>query len=177
MIVLQTCKWWEKNGLIGDAASNDDTNDPESNTRPIFSLWLTASLLYIFFFFWTVIHRWSIVVVAIAADCYFRRVNIASWMTRSKSSIEIANEETWPLIIFGRKHIRVARYVLHVKIYTDSFFRIEERKKKKIKKRKEVRYNAGNANVDNNFEKFMNDKWVCSIVFSPPPPPLPLLCA
>lgn len=79
-------------------------------------------------------------------------------MTRSKSSIEIANEETWPLIIFGRKHIRVARYVLHVKIYTDSFFRIEERKKKKIKKRKEVRYNAGNANVDNNFEKFMNDK-------------------
>lgn len=47
-------------------------------------------------------------------------------------------------------------------------------KKKKIKKRKEVRYNAGNANVDNNFEKFMNDKWVCSIVFSPPPP-LPLL--
>lgn len=52
----------------------------------------------------------------------------------------------------------VVRYVLHVKIYTDSFFRIEERKKKKIKKRKEVRYNAGNANVDNNFEKFMNDK-------------------
>lgn len=98
---------------------------------------LTNRVSFIFFFFfWTVIHRWSIVVVAIAADCYFRRVNIASWMTRSKSSIEIANEETWPLIIFGRKHIRVVRYVLHVKIYTDSFFRIEERKKK-IKKKKE----------------------------------------